>query len=262
MKRDWTQDELIERWTLAPSELVLLMNKSGPGRLGFAALLKFFQAEARFPTTKDNVPVAAVEYLAAQTKAAASAWTEYDWHGRAIKYHRAEIRTLWGFREATAEDGEDVSMWLMKPCSRRSGILSEYWRRRLEGYASSRSNRLQRTVWNGSSVRHCAALRTTSARRLSAQLSASRRRSGLMRLLELPSPESVRVPLHELRADPGPASIETLEEELAKLSLLRDLQLATGSLRRACPFGSSKAIAGVWRSKRSLNCGGIRSRSE
>jgi len=47
-------------------------------------------------------------------------------------------------------------------------------------------------------------------------------------LLELPSSESVRVPLHELRADPGPASIETLEEELAKLSLLRELRLPPG----------------------------------
>ncbi|WP_084080829.1 DUF4158 domain-containing protein [Edaphobacter aggregans] len=50
--RDWTQDELIEHWTLAPSELVLLMNKSGPGRVGFALLLKFFQANGRFPSNR------------------------------------------------------------------------------------------------------------------------------------------------------------------------------------------------------------------
>ena len=68
MKRDWTQDELIEHWTLAPSELVLLMNKSGPGRLGFATLLKFFQTEARFPSANYDVPVAAVEYLASRRK--------------------------------------------------------------------------------------------------------------------------------------------------------------------------------------------------
>ncbi len=95
------------------------MNKSGPGRLGFAALLKFFQTEARFPSTKDDVPVAAVEYFAVQTKAAASSWAEYDWHGRAIKYHRAEIRAFWGFREATAEDGEDLMVWL------RQHVLSQ-----------------------------------------------------------------------------------------------------------------------------------------
>ncbi len=45
MKQVWTQDELVEQWTLAPGELVLLINKSGAGRVGFAALLKFFQGE-------------------------------------------------------------------------------------------------------------------------------------------------------------------------------------------------------------------------
>lgn len=88
------------------------MSKSGPGRIGFAALLKFFQAEARFPAAKADAPTAAVQYLALQTNAAASAWDEYDWNGRAIKYHRAEIRALWDFREATVEDGEVLSIWL------------------------------------------------------------------------------------------------------------------------------------------------------
>jgi len=50
-------------------------------------------------------------------------------------------------------------------------------------------------------------------------------RHRLNALLELPLPESDRVPLHDLRADPGPASIETLEEELKKLALLRSVEL-------------------------------------
>jgi hypothetical protein len=44
-------------------------------------------------------------------------------------------------------------------------------------------------------------------------------------LLEPPSPESMSVPLHDVRADPGPVSIETLEEELSKLALLQSLEL-------------------------------------
>ena len=68
MKQDWTQDELIEHWTLAPGELVLLMNKSGAGRLGFAALLKFFQAEGRFPGGRSEIPAAAVDYLVRQPR--------------------------------------------------------------------------------------------------------------------------------------------------------------------------------------------------
>ncbi len=49
MKHDWNADELLEHWTLLPGEKRLLANKSGATRLGFAALLKFFQHEGRFP---------------------------------------------------------------------------------------------------------------------------------------------------------------------------------------------------------------------
>ena len=49
MKRDWNADELVEHWTLPPGEKALLANKTGPTRLGFAVLLKFFQHEGRFP---------------------------------------------------------------------------------------------------------------------------------------------------------------------------------------------------------------------
>ena len=48
MKREWTDLEFAD-WTLLPSEAALLANKTGPTRLGFAVLLKFFQYAARFP---------------------------------------------------------------------------------------------------------------------------------------------------------------------------------------------------------------------
>ena len=49
MKREWTDSEFAD-WTLLPSEAALLVNKTGPTRLGFAVLLKFFQYAARFPS--------------------------------------------------------------------------------------------------------------------------------------------------------------------------------------------------------------------
>ena len=56
MKRQWDTLELVEQFTLEPSEMVLLENKSEENRLGFAVLLKFFQMEARFPRSKQEVP--------------------------------------------------------------------------------------------------------------------------------------------------------------------------------------------------------------
>ena len=47
MKREWTDLELAEHWTLLPVEAALLANKTGPTRLGFAVLLKFFRLYRR-----------------------------------------------------------------------------------------------------------------------------------------------------------------------------------------------------------------------
>jgi hypothetical protein len=138
MKKELTQDELIENWTLAPGELVLLMNKSGPGRMGFAALLKFFQAQGRFPSSECDVPEEAVEYLVRQTKVAPLSWAEYDWQGRTIKYHRAEIRSLFGFREAMVEDCEAVMSWLREHLLAQERHPERILEARCSGFAGSR----------------------------------------------------------------------------------------------------------------------------
>jgi hypothetical protein len=43
MKRNWQPEEIIEHWTLLPSELTLLTKKNATNRLGIALLLKFSQ---------------------------------------------------------------------------------------------------------------------------------------------------------------------------------------------------------------------------
>jgi len=49
MKRQWTADELVEHWTVRPSDQEVLANTSPANRLGCALLLKAFQHEGRFP---------------------------------------------------------------------------------------------------------------------------------------------------------------------------------------------------------------------
>ncbi|MFD9222199.1 DUF4158 domain-containing protein [Streptomyces sp. NPDC060064] len=46
-------------------------------RLGFALLLKFFEVEARFPETAQEVSAAAVDYVAQQVKVPAVAWADH-----------------------------------------------------------------------------------------------------------------------------------------------------------------------------------------
>lgn len=113
MKRNWQLEELIEHWTLLPNELELLLNKTNPNRPGFALLLKFFQLEARFPYQQHELPQVVVQQVAKQLGVIAELYLKYDWNGRTIKRHRAQIRNLFGFREATAKDSQDIARWLI-----------------------------------------------------------------------------------------------------------------------------------------------------
>jgi TnpA family transposase len=234
MKQVCTQDEVIEQWTLAPGELVLLINKSGAGRISFAALLKFFQAEGRFPGSRDEIPAAAVEYLVRQTKVGPTCWADYDWNGRTIKYHRAEIRALLGFREATVEDSDAVMIWLRDHVLTRERNAERLREAALERFRELRvepptTERLDRLL--GSTLR---IFEEQFSGALLSQIS-DRTRAGLDALLEQNDPEAARVPLHDLRADPGPASIETLDEELNKLDCLRDIELPSDLFTRLSP---------------------------
>lgn len=112
MRREWEPEELIEAWTLLDGDWRLVGNKTGATRLGFALILKFFAIEARFPRHAGEVPKAAVDYVAGQVKVDPARLGEYDWSGRSIERHRAQIREALGFREATREDEESLIEWL------------------------------------------------------------------------------------------------------------------------------------------------------
>jgi|SRR5712691_9990846 len=112
MRRDSQADEVAQQWTLLPGERELLANKTGATRLGFAVLLNFFQCEARFPQSRQEVPLSVVACLAKQVGVPAACYAEYDWQGRAIKYHRAQIRSFLCFREATLRDAEALTAYL------------------------------------------------------------------------------------------------------------------------------------------------------
>ena len=114
MKRHWETQELIDFWTLLPPELEILANKTGATRLGFAVLLKFFALEGRFPHFSSEIPPVVVEFIAKQVQVDSRLFAEYHWQSRAVVYHRNQIRELFNSREAAAEDGEKLSLWLQR----------------------------------------------------------------------------------------------------------------------------------------------------
>jgi hypothetical protein len=98
--------ELVEHWTLVASEIDLAAAKHRDTRLGFALLLKFYGRYGRFPRGRAELPAEAIEFVAKQVGADAGGLGLYDWSGRTIERHRAEIRRFFGFREFTVADGD------------------------------------------------------------------------------------------------------------------------------------------------------------
>ncbi len=114
VKANWDTEELIENWTLLPTELNLVSSKVGANQIGFALLLKYFQNYARFPHSPKEIPDTIISYIAGQLQIPSDSYSDYDWQGRSITNHRASIRKLFGFRTATVQDSAQMSDWLME----------------------------------------------------------------------------------------------------------------------------------------------------
>ncbi len=226
-------DPVDDRWALRAADRTLIGNKTGATRLGFAVLLKLFAAEGRFPRRPEDVPLAAVEAVASQVGVSAASWRSYPWQGRTIEYHRAQIRAALGFREATDDDAAALGGWLgqqVLTLERRHDRMVAAARERcrtlkLEPPSPDRLDRLVRSALHRQEEALCAAVLA----RLTAETVA-----GLDSLLRPPAPggaESAAAdglhhpPLLALRAGTGPARLQSVDEEAAKLRRIRALVL-------------------------------------
>jgi hypothetical protein len=106
VQTEWEPDELIDTWTLTGTDWDLVANKAGATRLGFAAMLKFYEVEGRFPAYREEVPTAVARYLGSLVKVDPALYARYPWTGRSIKYHKAQIRRVYGTRPPTEDDEE------------------------------------------------------------------------------------------------------------------------------------------------------------
>ncbi|MFD7490812.1 DUF4158 domain-containing protein [Streptomyces sp. NPDC059832] len=113
VRQEWSPEELLANWTLVDGGWDLVVaNKSGATRLGFSLMLKFFELEGRFPDVLEEVPSAAVEYVAELVKVPAAVFAKYTLVGRTAEYHRKQIRKALGFRPSTVADEKALTAWL------------------------------------------------------------------------------------------------------------------------------------------------------
>lgn len=235
MKRYWTVDELVDHWTLMPTELALLANKTGATRLGFAVFLKYFQLEGRFPDHPRDVPTPAVAHLATQVNVPSEAYGQYRADGRTIKYHRAHIRAMCGFRTATAADTARLIDWLcaaVLPAERdgahlRAAVYTQCRTWHIEPPAPQQIERLLRAALHTADAALCARiagrLSPTTCVALDALVGAPRDSTDAP--LPTEEPALSRVPIHDLNTDPGKLSLATARAEVTKWQHLMALDL-------------------------------------
>ncbi|MFF5211026.1 DUF4158 domain-containing protein [Streptosporangium sp. NPDC000396] len=233
MRTEWKPDELIDAWTLVEGDWDLVGNKSSATRLGFALLLKFYEIEGRFPAYPEQVPSAAVDYVASLVKVDAALFARYAWHGRTIKYHRAQIRETFGTRPASEERWVRWLAAEVCPVETDSGRLADALLRRC------RSEKIEPPS-EGQVERVVASAGRRFEDAFAAQITHQLGPLVCGRLEELLAQPGL---LAQLKADPGPLGLETLLTEIGKLAMVR-AGPERGDLRR-CLRSDRGGLAGA-----------------
>lgn len=245
MKRQWTPPELVDQWTLTLAERALVdEGRDAHTRLGCACLLRYFLLDWRFPRSRVDVPIPAIAHLAQQLGVSAASFLAYDWDGRMAKYHRAAIRTFLGVREATVGDQQQVTDWLVAhvlPQTQRPEALRAAFtdRCRALGLEPPTPDRIERHLRAAIAAYHDRVCAATLAR-LSPETRA--KLDALLTVTATTAPADGqpeppgRSAIADLRLDPGPFSVATVEQEAAKLARIRQLALPPDLFRDAPPW--------------------------
>jgi TnpA family transposase len=216
-------------------ELAFVMTKHHGTRLGFAVLLAFFRNQGRFPRTAREIDAAFVEVIARQLAITAPPDFAPILTGRTAERHRAEIRALTGFREATVADAALLEDWLRYqvaavgavPDQLVALVQSRCRELSLEPPAADRVDRIVRAAIRAYDERFCTGivgrLDLATRERLEALLRPAANES------EQPPPDQATgmMPalLLWLRGDPGKPSLASVQDALAKLELIRSIGL-------------------------------------
>jgi Domain of unknown function (DUF4158) len=192
--------------------------QDGRDPTGFALVLKYIEIEGEFPRYGEQIPPAAVEFVAGLVKVDPMEFAKYSFANRTAKYHRSQIREALGFRPATVEDEQRWAAWLATdqcPVERDRGRLEAALRQRCrsEGVEPPTEGQIERVVISALN-RHEMTFADQIVHRLGPQVCAA-----LQALLES---EGL---LAEVKADPGPLGLDTLMSEIAKLTAVRALTL-------------------------------------
>ncbi|MGX6608283.1 DUF4158 domain-containing protein [Micromonosporaceae bacterium Da 78-11] len=209
-------------------------------------LLKFYIRAGRFPRGRGELSDEAVEFVARQVGVESTELGLYEWSGRTIEYHRAQIRTHLGFRECSVSDAEQLTQWLAgEVCEAerrrelvRDELLVRCRAQRIEPPTAGRIDRIVRSALHQGeqtlTARLVARLPVDVAERLRALVS-----------VEVPDDETGEESVLALiKSVPGNMSLESMLTEIRKLRATRAVGLPGGLFADVAP----RVLAG-WRAR-------------
>jgi TnpA family transposase len=234
-------------WCLTPADHVLIAAKSRANRLRFAIMLLFFRERGRFPRSADEIDA---ETMMALTSALdvplPTGALVFDGADRTLERQRAEIRLLFGFREATVADAAALGRWLRDSAvaqSRDHDRLAAELAARcrtlgIEPPTPDRVERIVRGAVRAYEDRFTAALHGRLALEVRDRLDALLRPAAAATSedddVESPTP-GARALLNFVRGDPGRASVDSVMREVERLETIRAIGLPADLFAGALP---------------------------
>ena len=222
---------------------MLLANKTGATRLGFAVLLKAFQRDGCFPDQRADVSDGVIEHLARQVGVPPDVFHTGNWTDRTWRRQRAHIRAYCGFRTFHARDEMLLVNWLSERVTSfdpdaEALTKSAYQHLRTLHIVPPprlRMHHLRRVAVRHREAHFCSTTFTHLSGATHQALDALIQTDAPHDETRQPSLFPIQSELATLKDDAGAVKIDTVLEEIRKLQKLRMLNLPPNLFRDVPP---------------------------
>lgn len=165
----------IADWTVRGDDVEFVSGSQARNQLGLLLLLlKFFEHQVRFAAGPEEFTEGVVEFVARQASLDADPLDEFEWDGRTVKRHGAQVRNLLRFRECSVSDADLFTGCLIECVAAsersvervRAALVGRCRSERTELFSPGRLDRITRSALSRAEDHAIAAVVGRMARRL------------------------------------------------------------------------------------------------